>query len=227
MQNKRLNAQYNVARPDSLALKFAFRLRRRMYEEFLRRTAVAPDDTILDVGVTSDTSYDVSNYLEAWYPHPHRITAAGVDDAGAIERRYPGVRFVRADGRRLPFADRSFDVVHSSAVLEHVGTRTSQAAFVSELVRVARKAAFFTTPNRWFPIEVHTLLPVIHWLPGGAFRSILRSLGHHDLAQVEHLNLLGSAEIRLLCRERGIDRFEIGSVRVFGWPSNLMLAVAR
>ena len=22
-----------------------------------------------------------------------------------------------------------------------------------------------TTPNRWFPVEVHTRLPLVHWLP--------------------------------------------------------------
>jgi hypothetical protein len=35
---------------------------------------------------------------------------------------------------------------------------------VAEALRVARRA-FVTTPNRWFPIEVHTLLPLVHWLP--------------------------------------------------------------
>ena len=27
------------------------------------------------------------------------------------------------------------------------------------------KAGFVTTPNRWFPIESHTRLPLVHWLP--------------------------------------------------------------
>jgi hypothetical protein len=31
-------------------------------------------------------------------------------------------------------------------------------------VRVGQ-AVFLTTPNRWFPVEVHTRLPVVHWLP--------------------------------------------------------------
>ena len=24
---------------------------------------------------------------------------------------------------------------------------------------------FITTPNRWFPVELHTCLPLVHWLP--------------------------------------------------------------
>jgi hypothetical protein len=115
------NAQYNVAKPDSLPVRIAAYQRRRMFDAFLDATGVAQADTILDVGVTSDRTYGHSNYLEAWYPYKNRITAAGIDDAGFLERLYPGLRFIQADGCDLPFADGAFDYVHSSAVLEHVG----------------------------------------------------------------------------------------------------------
>ena len=71
-----------------------------------------------------------------------------------------------ADGRDLPFADREFDVAFSNAVVEHVGGRTDQERFVRELCRVAKRI-FVTTPNRLFPVDPHTLLPVVHWLPDG------------------------------------------------------------
>ena len=49
-------------------------------------------------------------------------------------------------------------------MIEHVGGREEQRRFVAEALRVARRA-FVTTPNRWFPLEVHTRLPLVHWLP--------------------------------------------------------------
>ena len=49
-------------------------------------------------------------------------------------------------------------------MIEHVGGREQQRRFVEESLRVARRA-FITTPNRWFPVEVHTRLPLVHWLP--------------------------------------------------------------
>ena len=132
------NPQYNLAAPDSLAVRVATWQRRRMYTAFLRGTAACEGDSILDVGVTSDRSYASSNYLEAWHPWKDRITAVGIDDASFLEQEYPGVRFVCANGLALPFADRSFDLVHSSAVLEHVGSTRHQAAFVRECMRVAQ-----------------------------------------------------------------------------------------
>ena len=50
------NAQYNVARPDSLSVRIATQVRTRMFDAFLREFAPVPSETILDVGVTSDQS---------------------------------------------------------------------------------------------------------------------------------------------------------------------------
>jgi hypothetical protein len=58
---------------------------------------------------------------------------------------------------------------------------------VHELCRVARRV-FVTTPNRHFPLEVHTLLPFVHWLPKGPrerllpFDDVLDPLSAKDLA---------------------------------------------
>jgi ubiquinone/menaquinone biosynthesis C-methylase UbiE len=227
MNKVSVNAQYNVAAPESLPLKIAAAMRRRMFNRFLEISGVAPEDTLLDVGVTSDTTYECSNYLEAWYPHKDKITAVGVDDAAFLETLYPGLTYRRADGRALPFADGSFDVVHSSAVLEHVGSREEQARFISEMARVARKAAFITTPNRWFPVEFHTILPLVHWLPAGAFRTILRVLGHDELAREENLNLLGWGDIVTMCCNLGLADFRVTSVALAGWPSNLLLLIRK
>ena len=34
-----------------------------------------------------------------------------------------------------------------------------------------------TTPNRWFPVEVHTRLPLVHWLPDAASHPVYRAVG--------------------------------------------------
>jgi hypothetical protein len=55
-----------------------------------------------------------------------------------------------------------------------------------EFTRVARRAVFLMTPNLWFPIEVHSVRPLVHWLPAPWFRVIPRGLGHDMLSREEN-----------------------------------------
>jgi hypothetical protein len=218
-----VNAQYNIAKPRSIPIRIAAYQRRKMFEALLRVAPIQAGDQLLDIGVTSDRSYDHSNYLEAWYPIKQRITAIGIDDASFLTGIYPGLNFVRGDGRNLPFAEGSFDFVHASAVLEHVGSRQNQEKFLREMWRVTRKGIFVTTPNRWFPIEFHTLVPLLHWLPAPRFRAALAAMGQGFLASEDNLNLLSRRELTNLAHRMGIERFEIGTVSLLGWPTNLLL----
>jgi hypothetical protein len=217
------NAQYNVAAAGSLPVRVAAYMRRKMYERFLEAFPPAEVASILDVGATSEASYEASNYLEAWYPHRERIVAVGIDDLSGLPALFPGVRAVQADGLRLPFPDRSFDVVHSSAVIEHVGSAERQRAFLAELFRVARRGVFVTTPNRWFPIEFHTVLPMVHWLPPRCFRSLLLRTDRAFFSLEEHLNLMDSSS--LLQAARGLGSGELLRFRLLGWTSNLGLVL--
>jgi len=196
-----------------------------MYYRFIRSTGIQADETLLDVGVTSDQTYEASNYVEAWYPHKSRITAVGVDDAAFLEQRYPGLTYRRANGLDLPFAKDSFHVGHSSAVLEHVGSFDNQRRFISELTRVAKRVAFLTTPNRWFPVEFHTVLPLVHWLPKARFRRLLRNTRYHFFSLEENLNLVDRRELRQLCAHLDGCAVRVESQRLLGLASNLLLTI--
>jgi ubiquinone/menaquinone biosynthesis C-methylase UbiE len=221
------NAQYNLAAADSLPVRVAAYQRRKMYARFLADTGVAAGEEVLDVGATSDRSYQASNYLEAWYPYKDKVTAVGLDDASFLSTQYPGMRFVLADGLDLPFPDQAFDVVHSAAVIEHVGSFARQCAFVQECCRVALRAVFITTPNRWFPVEFHTVLPVVHWLPKPAFRRLMRLTGRGFFAEEGNLNLMTATDLRRAAAGAAGFEHTVSSLRLAGWPSNLLLSMRR
>ncbi|MHB1699694.1 MAG: class I SAM-dependent methyltransferase [Acidobacteriaceae bacterium] len=193
----------------------------------MSKTGILPQHAVLDIGVTEDRSYSHSNYFEAWYPHKDKITATGIDDAQFLEEVYPGLRFVKADGRSLPFQDGEFDYVHSSAVLEHVGSADRQRDFLREAWRVSRRGIFITTPNRWFPIEFHTVLPLVHWLPPSLFRKTLTQMGMAFFASEENLNLLTARQTQRLASQAGLENARVDTVAVGGWPSNLLLWAQR
>jgi hypothetical protein len=198
------------------ASRVSLRSRERKLRLFLELYRPGPETTVVDVGVT-DAPFgggSTDNFFEALYPWPERITAVGRTELDRFTAAFPGVRAVRADGRELPFADGQFDLGFSNAVIEHVdGGRAAQRQFVIELCRVARRV-FVTTPNRWFPVDPHTLLPLVHWLPAGAARRrLLRARGFDDV-----LDPLGPKELAALfpypvrVLNRGLTLVAVGPV---------------
>jgi ubiquinone/menaquinone biosynthesis C-methylase UbiE len=217
------NAQLNLAAPDSLSVRIATRVRKEMFGAFMQVMAPREEERVLDIGVTSDQSYTSSNYFEALYPWKQSITAAGLDDATFLEDQYPGMTFVTADATALPFGDQSFDLVHSSAVLEHVGARARQRLMLSECLRVARRGICLTTPNRWFPVEFHTQLLLLHWLPPDIHRPLFRKMGYGFFAEEANLNLLSRGDMHALWADFPGWRFTLVRQRLLGLTSNLLL----
>src|SRR5689334_23574944 len=120
------------------ASRVSLRSRERKLRLFLELMQPGPESMVVDVGVT-DAPFgagSTDNFFEALYPWPECITAVGHTELDRFAAAFPKVRVVRADGRDLPFADGSFELGFSNAVVEHVaGGREGQRRFVGELCR--------------------------------------------------------------------------------------------
>jgi SAM-dependent methyltransferase len=204
----------------ALASKISVRFREKMFDKFM--SSIKPDarHRVLDIGVTSDESYQESNYFERLYPYKDRIVCIGTEDGSHLEKKYPGLKFIQVQPHEpLPFHNQEFDITFSNAVIEHVGSTENQRAFVLEMLRVSR-SFFITTPNRWFPVELHTAWPFLHFLPKKVYRKILAALGEAYWSKEENLNLLSRKELKSLFPKEMNPT--IDSTRLLGLSTNLI-----
>ena len=133
-------------------------LRRRRFALF--QSIVAPIDKpirVLDVG-GSEEYWEQMDFIS---PDVINLTILNLE---AHTSARANVHFVIGDARRLPFGGHAFDIVFSNAVLEHVGSEDDQSAAAAEIARVGRHLLVMV-PNRYWPIEVHTLLPFYQFWP--------------------------------------------------------------
>ncbi len=178
----------------SLAYSISAKSRAKKHAFFLSHLSPTPTDTILDVGANALEYSDTDNYLEKHYPYPKKITVVSLDDPSALQALYPEITCLQADGTKLPFEDNKFDIAYSNAVIEHVGNWEAQLAFLKELARVSQRG-YLTTPNRHFPIEVHTRVPLLHLiLPKLLFDAFLCLIGK-SWATGNYMSLLSKQDL--------------------------------
>jgi len=156
--------------------------RSRHQRSLLLRSQLAPTPTtrILDLGGGK------GRHFGKYYPDLKAVCIADFNaEALAYARDTYGFDTIQVDGKDdLPFEDKAFDMVFCSSVVEHVtGEKLAaverfkrdgrafknvawkaQQKFAAEVRRIA-KAYYVQTPSRWFPVEVHSWIPLIGALP--------------------------------------------------------------
>ena len=173
-----------------LAAPLAARARAKRHAAFFASTALPEGGRVLDLGCGALGLRALEPGLE--------ITGVDLDE----QPGYPGP-FVRADASAgLPFADREFDLVYCSSVIEHVPP-ARRDAFAAELRRVGR-GWFVQSPAYSFPLEPHSLLPGAHWLPPRLRRAYWR-LG--ATGGWEEISLLRRGELEALFGPARAERF--------------------
>ena len=75
------------------------------------------------------------------------------------------------DGYNLPFIDKSFDLVFSQQVIEHLEP-SKKIDFILEEKRIIKDSGviYHQVPHRLVPYEAHTKVWLIHWLPKNLYK---------------------------------------------------------
>ncbi|WP_460511998.1 class I SAM-dependent methyltransferase [Cyclobacterium sediminis] len=111
---------------------------------------------------------DVGGYEEFW-------VNAGLANVQGIQitilnleagiSNYTNFEIVKGDGTNLSaYKNNSFDIGFSNSVIEHLYNRAQQKKMAEEIVRVGRYH-YVQTPNKFFIIEPHYLLPYFQFIP--------------------------------------------------------------
>jgi SAM-dependent methyltransferase len=178
----------------SLSGRLSLIARTRIYQTFMKEMKPTEDTSILDIGA-SDVDVEEANLLEKQYPYPQNITCGTIGSSKSIEAHHPLVKIAQlSPNSPLPFPDKAFDIAYSNAVLEHVGGPQQRKFLIQEAMRVAA-AVFFVVPNRWFPVEHHTAIPFLHFMPS-MFRAALSRTGLSYWTKVENLDFLSRRTLK-------------------------------
>lgn len=110
---------------------------------------------VLDVGCGQGLVHPFLRSIET------SLRLTGVDVAGEVideaRRTHPFVHYDIYEGKRLPYAEESFDAAFAIAVMHHVPPK-DWAAFVSEMRRVVRKGGYISV------IEHNPNNPLTQWV---------------------------------------------------------------
>lgn len=117
--------------------------------------------------LASMTVLDLGGRVETWLRspvRPRRVHVVNVEADGSDVPDWASVE--EGDACDLPPAvtGRSYDLVFSNSVIEHVGGHERRLRF-AEAVRSLAPAHWVQTPYRYFPLEPHWVVPGMQFLP--------------------------------------------------------------
>jgi len=112
---------------------------------------------------------DLGGYARGWAdvtPRPRQVVTLNLDRDGDDTDAGPGIEVVHGDACAPPASvmSKSFDLVYSNSLIEHVGGHARRQQ-LSDVVHSLAPAHWVQVPYRYFPIEAHYLFPGFQFLP--------------------------------------------------------------
>jgi len=156
INNVQANSTSATAQPWSASIATNFRRKRFVFFKSLIASLPRPLH-ILDVGGTQ-VFWETMGFIQ----DDIHLTILNTEP---VEATFPNVTNIVGDARDMrELKDKQFEVVFSNAVIEHVGNFKQQRQMAEEVQRVGKRY-IVQTPNRYFPIEPHVLIPFFQFFP--------------------------------------------------------------
>jgi hypothetical protein len=213
---------------DSIAKKKRIEMVRAVTDpNFALKLNMEEISTILDVGTTSDERLQSSNIILRTLAADKEVTV--LSDQSPEGLKMIGFNFsnwIIGDITQPIFFEKTFELVICSATLEHVGNFSSKIQAIENLISLSEGYILITIPNRWYPVELHSKIPLVHWLPNSIWRAIYRKMGQEELSQLQNLDFISRKQIlRVIKSYSPKSKVRVAKIRTFGFISNYVFLV--
>ena len=179
-------------------------------------------DEALDIGTTSDTLNISSNSVIRNIKNIKNFKCLSNQEVNSNFFYKKLKKSITDDFYENELSEFSSDLVISNATIENVGGFLKQKKMIENIIKLTKKIFIITTPNKFYPIELHTKIPFIHWLPKLIYRRILKFLGLSFYAQEENLNLLDVHQLQEMLNDQKIN-YEIRFIKLMFFKSNIII----
>ena len=199
---------------DRKSIEFSFREKRFAHIRRLIEAALAEKERveILDLGGSEKYWLIGEDFINA---HRGRLHFTLINPEQQEEKNTDLFTFMIGDATAPDlFEGRTFDVVHSNSVIEHVGDWPAITRFAENTRRLGDRY-YMQTPNYWFPYEPHFRFPGFQWLPVSMRVWLMTKMRLGFFARqtskeearfhVESIRLLGASEVRTLFPDAKIE----------------------
>ena len=184
--------------------------------------------SVLDIGTTEDTENESSNLIIKNIKNIKIFNS--ISDQKINSNLFTNIlqKSITTNFSEDEIKKMSSDLCISNATIEHVGSHKNQIKMIKNMMDLSNKILIILTPNRFHPLDFHTKLPFIHWLPKSLHRKILKYLSLDYFSREENLNLLSINDLKKILKNfEPKIRYKIKTLNLFGFKSNIIVFIEK
>jgi len=116
--------------------------------------------------------------------------------------------FIQADALALPFKDITFDRVSIISVIEHVADQHRAMHEISRILKPGGEL-ILQVPNKYFFVDLHTGIPLLHCFPSSIKRWLLIKLGYKGLGGVMNIQVPSKTKLLNLLIQAKFSKVQV------------------
>ena len=181
---------------------------------------------VLDIGTTNDTENKSSNFIVKNLKNIKNFNSISDQLISSSFFKKKLQKSITENFSEYEIENLKSDLVISNATIEHVGNYDNQKAMINNMIKLSKKMIIISTPNRYHPLEFHTKIPFIHWLPKKIHRKILKIFNLDFYSKEENLNLLSKSDLSSFIKDEEI-KSEFIYIKFLFLRSNLIFILKK